>query len=285
MTATAMHGVRLNVANLDRAQQFYTGLGMVEDIGMRRADRPDGPTSVLAANDPARTSTLGLSPCDGPAILTCTVNLVACDPSSPQQGWPKSVDQLGSTVLTLLVADLDAEVRRLVDDREQRLCRCGCYGTVEWPDAIRLRRGSGWKRRRVARMLPGPGLGPRGLHGGRGTDDLPAPPTQYLRLRSDVRVLCRLRIRPGSAERRKAERRLPTAHRHEPAQSVCRSLRSATEQQGHQRRQPVSIGRGPFARCISRSWAGTTGIWWFRGQIRPFTSSASCGTASRPSGT
>ncbi len=52
MTATAIHGVRLNVANLDRAQQFYTGLGMIEDIGMRRADQPDGWTSVLAANDP-----------------------------------------------------------------------------------------------------------------------------------------------------------------------------------------------------------------------------------------
>ena len=56
MTARALHGVRLNVANLDRAQQFYTALGMVEDIGMRRADRPDGGTSVLATNDPARTS-------------------------------------------------------------------------------------------------------------------------------------------------------------------------------------------------------------------------------------
>jgi catechol 2,3-dioxygenase-like lactoylglutathione lyase family enzyme len=40
LTATATHGVRLNVANLDRAQQFYTGLGMVEDIGTRRAARP-----------------------------------------------------------------------------------------------------------------------------------------------------------------------------------------------------------------------------------------------------
>jgi catechol 2,3-dioxygenase-like lactoylglutathione lyase family enzyme len=44
------------------------------------------------------------------------VNLVACDAGGRQQGWPKSVDQLGSTVLTLQVADLDLEVRRLVDD-------------------------------------------------------------------------------------------------------------------------------------------------------------------------
>ena len=72
MTGTAIHGVRLNVANLDRAQQFYTGLGMVEDIGMCRADRPDGLTSVLAANDPARTRAPDLSPCAGPAIRTCT---------------------------------------------------------------------------------------------------------------------------------------------------------------------------------------------------------------------
>ena len=45
------------------------------------------------------------------------LNLVVFDPGNPQQGWPKAVDQLGSTVLTLLVADLDAEVRRLVDER------------------------------------------------------------------------------------------------------------------------------------------------------------------------
>jgi hypothetical protein len=111
LTATAMHGVRLNVASLDRAQQFYTGLGMVEDIGMRRADPPDGPTSVLAANDPAYNSKDRSVALRWPCDPYMHVNLVACDPGAPQQGWPKSVDQLGSTVLTLLVADLDAEVR------------------------------------------------------------------------------------------------------------------------------------------------------------------------------
>ena len=116
MTATAIHGVRLNVANLDRAQQFYSGLGMVEDIGMRRADRPDGPTSVLAANHPAQSSSARSVALRWPSDPYMHVNLVADGPGSPQQGWPKSVDQLGSTVLTLLVADLDAEMRRLVDD-------------------------------------------------------------------------------------------------------------------------------------------------------------------------
>lgn len=115
MTATAMHGVRLNVANLDRAQQFYTGLGMVEDIGMRRADRPDGLTTILAANDPGHSGARSVS-LRWPNDPYMHVNLVASDAESPQKAWPKSVDQLGSTVLTLLVADLDAEVHRLVDD-------------------------------------------------------------------------------------------------------------------------------------------------------------------------
>ena len=121
MTATAIHGVRLNVANLDRAQQFYTGLGMIEDIGMRRADRPDGPTSVLATNDPAYNSKDRSVALRWPCDPYMHVNLVACDEDSPQQGWPKSVNQLGSTVLTLLVADLDSVVRRLVDDGA-RIC-------------------------------------------------------------------------------------------------------------------------------------------------------------------
>ncbi len=115
MTATALHGVRLNVANLDRAQQFYTGLGMIEDIGMRRADRPGGLTSVLADNDrahnPKDRSVALRWPCD-PYMH---VNLVAGDEESLQQRWPKSVNQLGSTVLTLLVPDLDAAVRALVE--------------------------------------------------------------------------------------------------------------------------------------------------------------------------
>ena len=118
MTPTAMHGVRLNVANLDRSQQFYTGLGMVEDIGMRRDAQPSSPTSVLADNDPARNSHARSVALRWPSDPYMHVNLVTCDPSGPRQGWPKAVDQLGSTVLTLLVPDLDAELRRLIDDRE-----------------------------------------------------------------------------------------------------------------------------------------------------------------------
>ena len=153
VTPTAMHGVRLNVANLDRAQQFYTGLGMVEDIGMRRDAQPSGLTSVLADNDPARNSHARSVALRWPSDPYMHVNLVACDPSGPRQGWPKSVDQLGSTVLTLLVPDLDAEMRRLIDDRADGLRRSGCdYRTGEWLHAIRLRRGSGWKRRRAARI-------------------------------------------------------------------------------------------------------------------------------------
>ena len=115
LTATALHGVRLNVANLDRAQQFYTGLGMIEDIGMRRADAPDGVTSVLAVNDPSHNPNSRSVALRWPCDPYMHVHLVACDPDGARQGWPKSVDQLGSTVLTLQVADLDAEMRRLRD--------------------------------------------------------------------------------------------------------------------------------------------------------------------------
>ncbi|MFI5386978.1 MAG: hypothetical protein ACHQ50_12760, partial [Fimbriimonadales bacterium] len=41
------------------------------------------------------------------------LNVVACRSDSPQEGWPKSVDQLGSTVITLLVDDVEAEIRHL----------------------------------------------------------------------------------------------------------------------------------------------------------------------------
>ena len=245
MTATAMHGVRLNVANLDRAQQFYTGLGMVEDIGMRRADRPDGLTTILAANDPGHSGARSVS-LRWPNDPYMHVNLVASDAESPQKAWPKSVDQLGSTVLTLLVADLDAEVHRLVDD-----------GASICVDAAATARLSGSTRSsyvvdpegNVVELLecsPGRGWGFAAC-------TVVGAQATFLHLQlntyhyeADVRVLCRFRIRPGSAERRKAERRLPRAHRHEQAQSLYRSLRSATQQQGHQQRQLASTGGGPL---------------------------------------
>ena len=93
-----MHGVRLNVANLDRAQQFYTGLGMVEDIGTRRANRSDGLTSVLAMNDPAQYPSARSVALRWPSDPHMHVNLVALRLRQPAARMAESVDQLGSTV-------------------------------------------------------------------------------------------------------------------------------------------------------------------------------------------
>ena len=87
---------------------------MIEDIGMRRADRPDGFTSVLAAKTRPPTRTIDLLLYAGPAIHTCTC--ISSHATRMERGkGGQSVHQLGSTVLTLLVPDLDAEMHRLRD--------------------------------------------------------------------------------------------------------------------------------------------------------------------------
>jgi catechol 2,3-dioxygenase-like lactoylglutathione lyase family enzyme len=116
VAAKALHGIRLNVRNIDLAQQFYTSLGMVEDIGMRRAGKSGEPPCVLANGDPAgvpRTPSVSLR---WPSDPYMHLNLVARHEDSPTTGWPKAVDQLGSTVITLLVDDLDLELERLGHD-------------------------------------------------------------------------------------------------------------------------------------------------------------------------
>jgi catechol 2,3-dioxygenase-like lactoylglutathione lyase family enzyme len=112
-----LHGIRLNVRNVDQAEQFFTSLGMVEDIGMRRADQRGELRSVLAgAEIPGRTLSRSVSlrwPCDPYMHL----NLVEYGPGAADTGWPKATNQLGSTVLTLLVDDLYTEIERLRGDR------------------------------------------------------------------------------------------------------------------------------------------------------------------------
>lgn len=113
MGARAIHGIRLNVSNIDLAVQFYTAIGMVEDLGMRLLR--EGATSILSAQDPsglpdARSVSLRW-PCDPYMHL----NLVGRTGTSRASGWPKVADQAGSTVVSLVVDDVDAETNRVRD--------------------------------------------------------------------------------------------------------------------------------------------------------------------------
>jgi predicted enzyme related to lactoylglutathione lyase len=109
VSVVGLFGVRLNVRNLDLAEQFYTSLGMVEDIGMR-IDAGHGPRSVIAEPHAENPRSISLRwPCDPYMHL----NLAALAGSAPRAGWPKGPNQLGSTTISLLVDDLDAELRRL----------------------------------------------------------------------------------------------------------------------------------------------------------------------------
>ena len=113
MGARAIHGIRLNVSNIDLAVQFYTAIGMVEDLGMRLLR--EGATSILSAQDPsglpdARSVSLRW-PCDPYMHL----NLVGRTGTSRASGWPKVADQAGSTVVSLVVDDVDAETSRVRD--------------------------------------------------------------------------------------------------------------------------------------------------------------------------
>ena len=111
MGARAIHAIRLNVSNIDLAEQFYTSVGMVEDIGMRIDSA--GKRSILTAGDPSgQPSAKAVSlrwPCDPYMHL----NLVERTSSSASAGWPKAADQAGSTVLSLVVDDVSAEVERV----------------------------------------------------------------------------------------------------------------------------------------------------------------------------
>ena len=204
LTATAIHGVRLNVANLDRAQQFYAGTRH----GRRHRHAPGRPPRWVAncsgGQRPRPESRApDLSPCAGPTIPTCICVWSHPTRRAAQRGWPKSVDQLGSTVLTLLVADLDAEMRRLVDDGASIRADAAYDSAVDVarhdPPTSRIRREtlsscSNARRAGVGTYAACTVVGAQ--------TDVPAPPTQHVSLRSDVRLLCRFRIRPGSAERR-----------------------------------------------------------------------------------
>jgi catechol 2,3-dioxygenase-like lactoylglutathione lyase family enzyme len=113
MVARALHGIRLNVRNVALAQQFYMSLGMVEDIGMRRVATTREGQSVLGDGDPAGISTMPSVSLRWPNDPYMHVNLVEHRHDSPDSGWPKAADQLGSTVITLLIDDLDLEIQRL----------------------------------------------------------------------------------------------------------------------------------------------------------------------------
>jgi catechol 2,3-dioxygenase-like lactoylglutathione lyase family enzyme len=112
MPAVALHGIRLNVTNIDLATQFYMSLGMVEDIGMRRVSADGAPTSILADNDPSGPAIRSLS-LRWPSDPHMHLNLVALQADAPVSGFPKAAGQFGSTVLTILVSDLAAELQRL----------------------------------------------------------------------------------------------------------------------------------------------------------------------------
>ncbi len=113
MVARALHGIRLNVRNIDLAQQFYMSLGMVEDIGMRRAATTTGGHSVLGDADPGGSATMLSVSLRWPTDPYMHLNIVEYRADLPDSGWPKKANQLGSTVITLLVDDLDLEVQRL----------------------------------------------------------------------------------------------------------------------------------------------------------------------------
>jgi predicted enzyme related to lactoylglutathione lyase len=116
MTALGIFAIRLNVVNLDRAAQFYTSIGMIEDIGMRRADSSPAAPMILGLDDPsARPGARSMSlrwPCD-PYMH---INLVSMTEDSPRSGWPKTAGQFGSTVVTLRVTELDQHIAQLAAD-------------------------------------------------------------------------------------------------------------------------------------------------------------------------
>jgi predicted enzyme related to lactoylglutathione lyase len=112
MAAIAIHGIRLNVANLDLSTQFFMSIGMVEDIGMRRADGVEPTGSVLPETDPTGGTARSISlrwPCDPYMHLT----VVEAGLEPVLTGWPKAAAQIGSTVMTLIVADVVAELDRV----------------------------------------------------------------------------------------------------------------------------------------------------------------------------
>ena len=113
MPARAIHGVRLNVINLERAAQFYGSLGMIEDIGMRRAEDDAAGSCVLPVNDPCGGDPQRSVSMRWPNDPFMHLTLVASRPESPDSGWPKAPDQRGSTVLTLLVDEVQPELERL----------------------------------------------------------------------------------------------------------------------------------------------------------------------------
>ena len=113
MVARALHGIRLNVRNIGLAQQFYMSLGMVEDVGMRRAATAGEGYSVLGDADPVGSPTMPSVSLRWPNDPFMHLNVVEHRGDLADSGWPKQAGQLGSTVITLLVDDLDLEIQRL----------------------------------------------------------------------------------------------------------------------------------------------------------------------------
>lgn len=113
MTVHALHSIRLNVAHFDLALQFYSALGMVEDLGLRRADSPTGATSVIADNDPgaARARSVALR---WPSDPFMHLVLAELPHPRPEHTWPVVAAQSGLTTLGLRVRELEAAVERVV---------------------------------------------------------------------------------------------------------------------------------------------------------------------------
>ena len=163
MGARALHGIRLNVVNLDLARQFYISIGMVEDIGMRRWGAVAG-GSVLPDEDPSGNPDAPSVSLRWPADPFMHLNLVGRGPDAQLAGWPRKADQAGSTVLTLLVDDVAAEVERLhADGTEivvkptvtQRLQGPTCSAFVRDPDdnlleLIEAAPGAAWDNSRCS---------------------------------------------------------------------------------------------------------------------------------------
>lgn len=106
MAATAIFALRVNVRNLDRAEQFYHSQGMIEDIGMRLVVDPGRPHTVIAGTEGRALRSVALRwPYDPYMHL-----VLAESPDSPGPVSPVDPEQTGPTTFTLLVSDLDGEL-------------------------------------------------------------------------------------------------------------------------------------------------------------------------------
>ncbi|MGW4339531.1 VOC family protein [Rhodococcus koreensis] len=156
MPALALQAIRLNVSNLELATQFYKSIGMVEDIGMRRTESSSH-VSVLSTGCPGETAPAPSVSLRWPSDPHMHINLVQYDAGAPTAGWPRKPGQFGSTVSTLLVSDVSAEVERLRPDTPiltepvvtERLLGSTRSAFVEDPDGnivelIELKPGRAW---------------------------------------------------------------------------------------------------------------------------------------------